>query len=219
MNKLNFQEKQWAGEFGDAYLGRNPKSIREEEDSCLKIFGVTRTDLVKEFINKLDRSAKILEVGCNAGVQLMILQKMGFKNLYGIEINIRTLNVARSLTKDINLVQGTALDLPFKDNYFDLVFTSGVLVHIAPSNVKKAMKEIYRCAKNYIWGFESYDDKLTEVVYRGNKNMIWKTNFSKLYLDSFKDLKLVKEKKVKYKTEKGEIDLMFLLKKNGKKKP
>lgn len=212
MTKLNFQEKQWAGDFGDAYLTRNPKNIKEMDDRYLKAHGVKRTDLAKEFLNKLDRSAKILEVGCNAGVQLIILQQMGFNNLYGIEINPRTLNAARSLTKNINLVQGSALDIPFKDHYFDLVFTSGVLMHIAPANIKKAMEEIYRCTKKYIWGFEGYADNWTEVVYRGNKNMIWKTNFSKLYLDSFKDLKLLKEKKFKYLMN-DDIDAMFLFKK------
>lgn len=218
MNKLNFQEKQWAGEFGNVYLTRNPKSIKEEDNVCKKVFGIKRTDLVKEFLNKIGRSAKILEVGCNAGVQLMILQKMGFKNLYGIEINSNTINIARSLTKDINFVQGNALDLPFKDNYFDLVFTCGVLMHISPKNIKKAMKEIYRCSNKYILGCEGYANKETPVSYRGNKNMIWDRNFPKLYLDSFKDLKIMKEKKVKYLNKENEIDLMFLLKKNGKKK-
>jgi len=212
MIKTNFQEKQWAGKFGDAYLARNPKTIEEMDNRYLKAVGIKRTDLNKEFLNKLNRSIKILEVGCNAGVQLMILQKMGFKNLYGIEINPRTVNVAKSLTKDINLIQGTILDIPFKDRYFDLVFTSGVLTHIAPSNVKKAMKEIYRCTKKYIWGLETYADKYTEVIYRGNKNMLWKTNFPKLYLDFLKDLKMIKQKKLPYSAN-NDVDIMFLLKK------
>lgn len=217
MTKLNFQEKQWAGDFGDTYLSRNPKSIKEEDDICKKVFGVTRTALAKEFLSKLDRSAKILEVGCNAGVQLMILQKMGFKNLYGIEINQNTVNKARLLTKDVNFVQGNALDLPFKNNYFDLVFTCGVLMHISPENIKKAMSEIYRCSNKYILGCEGYAEKETPVVYRGNKNMIWDRNIPKMYIDYFGGLKLIKEKPVKYKTKKGEIDLIFLLKKNEKK--
>lgn len=218
MNKLNFQEKQWAGGFGDKYLTRNPKSIKEEDNICKRAFGVTRTVLVKEFLDKLDPRAKILEVGCNAGVQLMILQKMGFKNLYGVEINPNTVNVARSLSKDINFIQGNALDLPFKDNYFDLVFTCGVLMHVNPSNIKKAMAEIYRCSGKYILGCEGYADKETAVAYRGNKNMIWDRNLPKMYLDSFFGLELIKEKELKYKTKVGEIDLMFLLRKHGKQK-
>ena len=74
------------------------------------------------------------------------------------------------------------------------------------------MKEIYRCTKKYIWGFEYYADDYTEIRYRGKKDMLWKTNFPKLYLKYFKDLDLVKEKKLKY-LEGENTDVMFLLKK------
>ena len=61
-------------------------------------------------------------------------------------------------------------------------------------------------------GFEYYADKYTEIEYRGKKNMLWKANFSKLYQNNFKNLKLVKERKLKYRNNKN-IDTMFLLKK------
>jgi len=110
------------------------------------------------------------------------------------------------------MIQGSVLDIPFKDNYFDLVFTSGLLIHISPSDIKKAIRQIYRCTKKYIWGFEYYADNYTEIVYRGKKNMLWKANFPRLYLNFFKDLKLLKGKKLKYLNNKN-VDMMFLLKK------
>ena len=92
------------------------------------------------------------------------------------------------------------------------MFTSGVLIHISPSYIKKVITEIHRCAKNYIWGFEYYADAYAQVPYRGKKNMLWKTDFAKLYLDSFNDLTLVKERKMKYLYDQN-VDAMFLLKK------
>lgn len=77
------------------------------------------------------------------------------------------------------------------------------------------MNEIYRCTKEYIWGFEYYDEKYTEVIYRGKKDLLYKTNFPKLYLDLSKNIRLVKEKKIKYLND-NNIDVMFLLKKEGK---
>lgn len=74
------------------------------------------------------------------------------------------------------------------------------------------MREIYRCTKEYIWGFEYYSDKYTEIVYRKKKNLLWKANFSKMYLDLFSDLELVKERKLKYLND-NNVDSMFLLKK------
>jgi len=196
MNETTFQEKKWKGKFGKDYTLRNFLSIREVERLYIEKYGVRRTKLNKEFLGNLSRSMKILEVGANIGIQLDFLQKMGFKNLYGIEINRKAIEFSKSITKNINIIQGSALDIPFKDNYFDLAFTSGLLIHISPSDIKKVMREIYRTSKKYIWGFEYYAPHYTQVLYRGKKNILWKTNFPKLYLALFKDLKLVKEKKL-----------------------
>ena len=213
MRKATFQEKIWAGKFGQDYAFRNPHSPEEMDKLYNKNFEISRTKLNKEFLGSLNHSIKILEVGANVGVQLMLLQRMGFKYLYGIEIRREAIEFSKKIAKNIDIIQGSILDIPFKDNYFDLVFTSGVLIHISPSDIKKVMKEIYRCTKKYIWGYECYADDYIEMVYRGKKNICWKGNFVKMYLDFFKDLKLVKERKIKYLYD-NNIDTMFLLKKH-----
>jgi hypothetical protein len=78
------------------------------------------------------------------------------------------------------------------------------------------LNEIYRCTKEYIWGFEYYDEKYTEIIYRGKKELLWKANFPQLYLNLFEDVQLIKEKKLKYLND-NNIDVMFLLKKKGNK--
>jgi len=55
------------------------------------------------------------------------------------------------LPKRINIIHGVADDIPFKDGYFDMVFTSGVLIHISPGNINRVLDEIYRCSREYIW--------------------------------------------------------------------
>jgi len=42
--------------------------------------------------------------------------------------------------------------------------------------------------KKYIWGFEYYADEYTEIPYHRKRNMLWKTNFPKLYLDNLRAL-------------------------------
>lgn len=208
----NFQEENWGSEHGQEYTKRNPQGIEEMDALYQQNFGITRTELNLDFLDALPRSIKILEVGSNAGVQLMFLRKMGFTNLFGVEINREAINLAKSLTENIDIIQGSALDLPFKDSFFDLVFTSGVLIHIAPQNVKKVMEEIYRCSGKYIWGFEYYAPEYTEILYRGKPNMLWKADFCKMYQDYFPGLVLIKEKKVKY-LDSDNQDSMFLLEK------
>ena len=78
------------------------------------------------------------------------------------------------------------------------------------------MREIYRCTSEYIWGFEYYADKYSEVSYRGRRNLLWKAPFAKLYQDQFRDLELVKEKPIKYLTS-DNVDSMFLIRKKLKK--
>jgi len=208
----NTQLLEWTGSFGKEYTQRNAMSLDEVDELYLKNYGVTRTDLNKSFLNRFSRSIKILEVGSNIGNQLMLLQKMGFNNLYGIEPQREAIELSKSRSVGINIIEGSVFDIPFKDRYFDLVFTSGVLIHIEPKNIKKAIKEIYRCSKRYIWGFEYYSEKYENIVYRGKGNLLWKANFPKIYMDTFSDLKLLKINFIKYK-DSDNVDVMFLLKK------
>ncbi|KKK93499.1 hypothetical protein LCGC14_2692290, partial [marine sediment metagenome] len=70
----------------------------------------------------------------------------------------------------------------------------------------------YRCSKKYIWGFEYFANEYTEVSYRGHDDLLWKGDFAKLYLDTFDDLRLLKEKKYKYLCNTN-VDSIFLLEK------
>ncbi|MEK7642691.1 MAG: pseudaminic acid biosynthesis-associated methylase [Patescibacteria group bacterium] len=215
MKTTTKQKQFWISQFGSAYLKRNPLTVAELDKNYKMKFNVLRTTMNKEFLGKLPKDIKILEVGANWGLQLMTLQKLGFKNLYGIEVNPFAIEYAHKHTKGIYIIEGDALELPFKDGYFDLVFTSGVLIHIDPKNVPQAMKEIYRVSKKYIWGTEYHSDEYTHTPYRGRNNVQWKTNFPKIYMDLFPDLKLVKEKRYKY-LQNENIDTMFLLQKSNK---
>lgn len=212
--KITMQMKEWMEDFGKKYTDRNALTLDEMNEMYRKKFGISREDLNNLFIAEMNRNIKILEVGSNIGNQLLLLQKMGFKNLYGIEINDYAVEFSKSRSKNINIIQGSAFDIPFKDKYFDLVFTSGLLIHISPSDIGMVMREIHRCAKKYIWGFEYYFDKYVEIVYRGKKDLLWKANFPQLYLDLFKDIKLIKEKRIEYLND-NNIDVIFLLEKKG----
>lgn len=212
MKKTTNQEKFWSSTFGRDYSERNNFTDPEALDSFyVKKYGLARSKMNKNFLAGLNIE-NILEAGCNIGNQLSLLQKQGYKNLYGVEIQSYAVERAKELTKNINIIQGSLFDLPFKDNYFDLVFTADVLIHINPKDIKRALKEIYRVSKKYIWGQEYFSEKYEEIVYRGNRNCLWKTDFAKLYKKTFPKLKLLKEVKLPYQ-ENNNLDAMFLFKK------
>jgi pseudaminic acid biosynthesis-associated methylase len=148
------------------------------------------------------------------GNQLLLLHEMGFTNLHGIEIQSYALDCARHRVREANLTQGSALAIPHEDRYFDLVFTSGVLIHIAPADLLVALSEIHRCAKTWIWGMEYYAPEMTEVVYRGHNNLLWKADYAQLYLQSFPDLAQVNEQRLHYLKD-GNVDTMFLLRRQA----
>ena len=146
------------------------------------------------------------------GNQLLLLQEMGFYNLYGIEIQDYALERARARLKDVHLQQASAFNIPFPDSHFDLVFTSVVLIHISPDDLSTAMMEIYRCTRQYIWGLEYYSPKTTEVVYRGHQHLLWKMDYANCYLAQFHDLEIVRSEQLPYLQD-SNIDCMFLLRK------
>jgi pseudaminic acid biosynthesis-associated methylase len=214
LKKFTKQMKFWGGNFGRKYTDRNTFSLKELDSLYRCNSGVPRSKMNAMFLGKLDRDMRILEVGCNVGNQLRMLQKMGFKNLYGIELNQYAVEQAKKNSNNINIIYGSAFDIPFKDGFFDLVFTAGVLIHIHPRNIKNVLKEIYRCSSKYIWGYEFYAPDYTMKVYRGHEQLFWKTDFPKLYANLFPKLRLIKVKHFKY-LKNNDIDVMFLYKKQG----
>lgn len=213
----NQQEQFWGGDFGKNYTDRNTRENEDLNKIYETWYGVSRTKMNEKFLNSIPKDSRILEVGCNTGMQLACLKSMGFTSLYGIELQEYAVQKAKDYTQGINIIQGSAFDIPFKDAFFDLVFTSGVLIHIAPDNLSKVFSEMCRCSKKYIWGFEYYSDDVTSINYRGNEGFLWKANYGKLMRNQFSDLELIKEEKYPYITqaEKGNVDFMYLLEKKN----
>ena len=206
------QSKNWTGDFGRKYVGRNTFSPAKLDAIYKKMYGVTASGLMRNFLGKLDRKTRILEVGSNVGNQLLVLQKLGFKNLFGIEINRYAVEKAKKRTKNIDIICASAFDMPFKDGYFGLVFTAGVLIHISPEHIKKALSEIYRVSSRYVCGYEYFSSKYQEIEYRGKENMMWKGDFAGMYTGMFRECGVLKQKFLKY-SDSENVDSMFLLEK------
>jgi len=205
------QTTRWTGDFGREYTKRNTLTGKELDVLYQMNFGITRTRLNESFLEGVPRDARILEVGCNCGNQLLLLQEIGFTNLWGAEVQPYALESARARTRGVQLGQASALDLPYEDGDFDLVFTSGVLIHISPVDLPAALDEIHRCAKTWIWGLEYYAPDVTQVNYRGHDDLLWKMDYAKRYQDRFDDLELAREQRLPYLNS-SNVDTMYLLK-------
>ena len=204
----------WSGTFGREYTDRNATSVEELDALYEREFGIGRQAMNQAFLGSLSRDLRVLEVGSNIGNQLLLLQSMGFTSLYGIELQHYAVQLSKRRTSGIRFIQGSAFDIPCRDGAFDLVFTSGVLIHLAPQDIGTALGEIHRSTRRYIWGMEYFSETCQEVSYRGEQGLLWKTDFCKLYLEQFRDLRLVQQRRFP-RRDGGNEDVMFLLERVG----
>ena len=105
--------------------------------------------------------------------------------LFSIDISPYSIVLARE-NKEICFSVGDIFDILYKEKYFDLVLTAGVLIHIDPKDLIKALSEIFRVSKKYYLMLEYNEDykKFKQIPYRNNVGL-WKGNFKKLILDDY----------------------------------
>jgi pseudaminic acid biosynthesis-associated methylase len=176
------QIDKWKSEFGNRYTERN------EFDWKKRVYAF------EEMLYKLSVGS-ILEVGCNRGYNLMAVNRAlrDEVDLTGIEPNKYALELTSNIGPEIDFLEGDAYNIPFEDGHFDLTFTSGVLIHIPPEKIDKAISEIYRVSEEYILPIEYYSEKEEEIEYRGEKDMLWKRDFYHCYKNIFPSLSLVRK--------------------------
>lgn len=171
----------WQGEFGEAYTGRNVMDWQ------------TRLPAFRVMLEGLPVK-RVLEVGCNRGHNLVALAEILEQGteVIGIEPNQYALGIAREASSKVGVLKGQAVDLAFKDEYFDLVFTACVLIHIPLSDLPLALAENYRVSNRYILAIEYFAEEETGIHYRGHDDLLWKRDFLKHYETQFPDLALIR---------------------------
>ena len=108
---------------------------------------------------------RVLEIGCELGWNLEYLRRLGAQDLYGVERDPYAISRARARNPLFNVLHATPTDLPFRDGYFDLVFTSGALGTVAPDALDRMLDEIHRVGRRYIVAIED-DPSTHEELYR-----------------------------------------------------
>jgi ubiquinone/menaquinone biosynthesis C-methylase UbiE len=100
----------------------------------------------------------ILEAGVGYGRVIRFLRdNISFiKCFAGSDISSSQIQTARDLeliqnnNKSISYIVADTCNLPYAHNEFDLVYTYGSLMHIHPSSIEEAIKELLRVTKNYL---------------------------------------------------------------------
>ena len=168
------QLDRWAGDFGKEYTARNvDENYRPER---LARMG----EIFQEMLSHTTGVRRILEVGCNTGHNFFPLSELGDFELVGVEPQAAAVEVGKSRKAPASLVQGNAFEIPYDDGYFDLVYTTGVMMHIAPSDTLRALSEFRRVSRRYYFTMDYYEDVETVVPnYHAHDDLLWRRDMRK----------------------------------------
>ena len=123
------QETFWAGTFGDEYTARNVSNRLLASNTALFARILKRTNGIRS----------ILELGANRGMNLHALRSLlPVAEISAVEINKAAVAELSSIP-GIRVFHSSLQDFKTADSY-DLVFTKGVLIHLAPDS----LPDVYR---------------------------------------------------------------------------
>jgi len=101
-----------------------------------------RIKFSQNFSEKYLKGAKrILDIGCGIGSYTYLIDR---NDCFGIDVDINALKRAKSYCPNSEFILASVLNLPFKDEIFDLVFMWEVIEYIENQTERKAIQEIYR---------------------------------------------------------------------------
>lgn len=109
-----------------------------------------KTFLIQSFISKM--LERILDIGTGtATLAIMIKKTYTNATIIGLDGDERILAIARKKIQQkeigIDLIQGMSYQLPFPNNYFDVVISSLMIHHLTDDDKIKTFKEVLRVLK------------------------------------------------------------------------
>jgi SAM-dependent methyltransferase len=134
---------------------------------------------IKPILEKLPKTANILEIGCGNGFVLEKIYQSGYKNVFGIEPSVNAVNKAPKSIKNKIVVNMFKTNL-FPKNKFDLIFLFQTLDHI--SNPNEFIKECHHITKKggYFLAFNHNIESFSAKILK-DKNPIIDIEHTVLY--------------------------------------
>jgi len=201
----------------------NDKNIKKTYDTISTHFSKTRYNIwncVKLFLDKVEKNTIIGDIGCGNGKNM--LYRKDCINM-GCDLSNNLVNIC--IQKNLNVVLGNILNIPYKNNIFDYTICIAVIHHLSSINKRKqAINELIRVTKKggkiliLVWAFEQ--EKSSRFNFTKQDNYIdWKDKdkniIGKRFYHVFKqnELEELIDKSLKYESfyEKGNRGVIISL--------
>jgi ubiquinone/menaquinone biosynthesis C-methylase UbiE len=200
------------------YIRKTIKFYDENVENYIRSTGnLQEKDRLMKFISYLPKGARILDLGCAFGRDCKFFAENGFET-YGVDLSTKMIEKANDYAGKARFYVMNALDLKFKNDYFDGVWCISTLLHIKKKDYPAALSEVRRILKKggifYLSIKEGSGERLVKDERYGGaekfysyfteneiKNMLIKSGFKVLSseLIYFKD---------KYRQDAGRINLI-----------
>ncbi|HQR83202.1 MAG TPA: pseudaminic acid biosynthesis-associated methylase, partial [Thiotrichales bacterium] len=89
-----------------------------------------------------------------------------------------------------SIYEGSILNYSVEQQ-FDLVFSKGVLIHLAPEMLPEVYDKMVEASSRYVLIAEYYNPSPAEIPYRGHSNKMFKRDFSGELMDRHPNMKLI----------------------------
>ena len=116
----------------------------ENQDIGVKSNKFSR-EIFYSHIDFLKPGMKLLDLACGDGLDLVHYKKLG-ADIYGLDASKELIKIAKERLPDAELKIGLFENIPFEDNYFDIVLSKYAIMTSA--NMEQAFKEIHRVLKS-----------------------------------------------------------------------
>ena len=161
----------WKGDFGRQYTERNRA-----------VDWKARVPFWKH-IADVTEAISFLEVGCNIGTNLKAIREVlpEVAIMSGVDVNRDALAMAQTSGFDVVECAAAEIGTIWLPESADIVFTSGVMIHVSPDELPATMQAIVDMAKTWVLAVEYADTQETEVEYRGHAGRLWRRPYGDLY--------------------------------------
>ena len=149
------------------------KNVKDVYNYIAKEFDNTRYrpwSCVENFLDKVPKKSSIGDIGCGNGKNM--LYRTDCYN-YGCDFSSELVDIC--LEKNLNVIEGDILEIPFEDNQFDYTICIAVIHHLSTREKRiKAIEELKRVTKKggeiliLVWALEQEKDSRRKFVEQDN---------------------------------------------------